>query len=310
MRIASLLASATEAVYALGLADQLVAVSHECDYPPAVRGKPRISRPRFDAAGLNSGQLDAAVRRAMSEHGAVYAVDQDLVRELAPELILSQAVCEVCAVPTSMAEQVARALTPPPRVVSLDSHSIQDILDGIRAIGTAAGVPQRAERYVAGLTARLAGVRAAVSGRPAPRVLAIEWLDPPFVPGHWTPEMVQWAGGVLLAGSSGRPSHEVSWETLAAREPDVLVVMPCGFGLAATQSEADRFADRLARVAPRAVESGNAFVVDGSAYFNRSGPRMVDGVELLGALLHPDCFPNYRIEGKAMVWTPPRSEET
>jgi iron complex transport system substrate-binding protein len=310
MRIASLLASATEAVYALGLADQLVAVSHECDYPPAARGKPRISRPRFDAAGLNSGQLDAAVRRAMSEHGAVYAVDQDLVRELAPELILSQAVCEVCAVPTSMAEQVARALTPPPRVVSLDSHSIQDILDGILAIGTAAGVPQRAERYVAGLTARLAGVRAAVNGRPAPRVLAIEWLDPPFVPGHWTPEMVQWAGGALLAGSSGRPSHEVSWDTLAAREPDVLVVMPCGFGLAATQSEADRFADRLARVAPRAVESGNAFVVDGSAYFNRSGPRMVDGVELLGALLHPDCFPNYRIEGKARVWTPPRSEET
>jgi iron complex transport system substrate-binding protein len=309
MRIASLLASATEAVYALGLGDDLVAVSHECDYPPAVRAKPRISQTRFDVADLESGQIDTAVREAMATHGSVYTVDTDLVRELRPELLLTQAVCEVCAVPTSLAELAASALDEPPAVVSLDSHTIADILEGIVAIGNAAGVPTRAERYVAGLEARLADVRQHTADRARPRVLAVEWLDPPFIPGHWTPEMVDLAGGTLLAGVAGQPSREVSWDDLTGHDPDVLIVMPCGYDLPASRREADRFADALVRIAPRAVAAGRSVVVDGSAYFNRSGPRMVDGVEILAGLLHPDCFPDYVLDGKASRWTPPESPE-
>ena len=299
MRIASLLASATEIVYALDLGDALVAISHECDYPPEALAKPRVSRPRFDPTGLSSGEIDAAVRDAMARHGAVYALDEDRLRALRPDVILTQAVCEVCAVPTTLAREAARVLGPAVRVVSLDAHTLDDVLACVWTVAQAAGAAERGDRVVTALEARLERVRRAVEGAARPSVLAIEWLDPPFAPGHWVPEMIERAGGRSLAGTAGRPSRQVSWDDLAALDPDVLVVMPCGFGLAQARDDAQRHADRLARVAPRAFAGGRAFVVDGSAYFNRSGPRVVDGVEILAALLHPERRPGVPLEGRS-----------
>jgi len=299
MRIASLLASATEMVCALGLEDQLVAISHECDYPSGVLDRPRVSRPGFNPAGLASGAIDAAVRRAMAQHGAVYQLDVERLRAVRPDLILAQAVCEVCAVPTSLAEQAAQALNHGVRVVSLDAHSMADIFEAIRVVARVTGVSERGERLVATLEERLERVRRAGRGPKRPGVLAIEWLDPPFVPGHWVPEMIEAAGGRCVAGTPGRPSRQVTWDRLAALDPDVVIVMPCGFGLAQSRAEAQRYAAELARVAPRAIASGRAFAVDGSSYFNRSGPRVVDGTEILAALLHPGPVRDVILEGRA-----------
>jgi iron complex transport system substrate-binding protein len=303
MRIVSLLASATEIVCELGLEDALVGISHECDGPPAILDRPRVSRARFDPSGLTSGQIDAAVRRAMADFGSVYEVDGKLLEELEPDLVLTQAVCEVCAVPTPGVLEVVGERGLDAEVLSLDAHSLEDILDSVVQVGEAAGVAERARRVREGLAARLDEVRASVAGAPPRRVLAIEWLDPPFVPGHWVPEMVASAGGLNLAGEAGRPSRQVEWEELGGLDPDVLVVMPCGYGLEASRREAEEHAARLLEVAPRAIESGRAYVVDGSSYFNRSGPRAVTGVEILAGLLHPeraDAPP----EGTAGSWEP------
>jgi iron complex transport system substrate-binding protein len=291
-RIASLLASGTEIVVELGLEEQLVAISHECDYPPRVLDRPRVSRPRFEPQGLTSGELDAAVRAAMAEHGSVYLIDDGMIGSLAPDLILAQAVCEVCAVPTfGVAEVVARNGLAA-EVLSLDAHTIAEVLESILAVGAAAGVAHRAGAFVAMLRARLDRVRRRIADAGHQRVLAIEWFDPPFVPGHWVPEMIEIAGGECLAGEAGRPSRQVTWNELAGLDPDVLLLMPCGYDLETTRADAGRFADRLTAAAPRAIAAGRAFVVDGSSYFNRSGPRVIDGVEILAGLLHPERSPS------------------
>ena len=288
MRIASFLASGTEIAHALGLGDDIVAISHECDFPAELLDRPRLSRPRFDPAGLDSGAIDRAVRDAMVQHGSVYEVDGALLERVRPELVLTQAVCEVCAVPTPGVLEEVRSRGVGARVESLDAHTLDQILGSIVQVGRAAGVEKRALALVAGLQARLDDVRAAVNGAVRPRVLAIEWLDPPFLPGHWVPEMIEAAGGDNLLGHAGAHSDQAEWSALAGLDPDVLLLMPCGYGLEASAADADRHAEQLALVAPRAIESGRAFVVDGSAYMNRSGPRVIDGVELLAGLLHPE----------------------
>ncbi|MBI4501942.1 MAG: cobalamin-binding protein [Gemmatimonadetes bacterium] len=304
MRIASLLASATEIVYELGLQDHLVAISHECDYPPDALTRPRLSRPHFDPTGLSSGAIDAAVRESMARHGSVYTIDEDLLRRLQPDLILAQAVCEVCAVPTSLAATVSEALGTRPRILSLDCHTVSDILDAVVFVAEAAGIVGRGRDVSRRLQGRLDRVAARVQGSAPPRVLAIEWLEPPFVPGHWTPEMITIAGGIDVFGAPARPSRQLTWEQISGADPDVLVIMPCGYGIDRARADAGRNAERLLAVAPRAVESGRAYVVDGSAYFNRSGPRMIVGVEILGALLHPERAPNIDLTNKAQVWKP------
>lgn len=301
-RIASLLASATEIVVALGLEDRLVAISHECDYPPHVLDRPRLSRPRFDPAGLTADEIDAAVRRAMVEHGSVYAIDGERLAEIDPDLILTQAVCEVCAVPTPGVREVVARRGLGARVVSLDAHTLAEILETIRTVGEATGATEAAERLIRDLDARLAKIAGAVDGRPRPRVLGIEWLGPPFLPGHWVPEQIERAGGENLLGEAGGHSREAPWSDLEGLDPDVLLIMPCGYGLEASRAEADRVADRLLAIAPRAIEEGRAFVVDGSSYFNRSGPRVVDGVEILAGLFHPDVAAPR--PDAAAVWQP------
>jgi iron complex transport system substrate-binding protein len=302
-RIASLLPSATEIVYALGLGDRVVGVSHSCDYPREVCGQPVLTRPRFALDGLSSGEIDAAVRRALERFGGVYEVDVERLAAVRPDLLLTQGVCEVCAVPTRDAQAAVTGLGSCATVLALDAHDVAGVLDTIRVVGRATGVPERAEACVRDIERCIAAVQACVDGRPPPRVLALEWLEPAFVPGHWVPEMIALAGGVMLHGAARRPSYAVPWTELADLDPDVLLVMPCGFDLARARAEADQYAPELRRVAPRAIGAGRAFVVDALSYLSRPGPRVARGVELLAALLHPAAFRGAPLAESAAVWS-------
>ncbi|HEX6910025.1 MAG TPA: ABC transporter substrate-binding protein, partial [Longimicrobium sp.] len=249
MRIASMLSSATEIVYALGLQDHLVGISHECDWPPQALHLPRLSRSRFDPAGLTSGEIDAQVRRCMLEYGSVYAVDVHALREVRPDVILTQAVCEVCAVPTGSVDEAVAALPWTPAVVSLDAHTLDGILHTMRQVADAAGHPARGEEAVARLRGRVDRVGEAVAGRPRPRVLALEWLDPPFAPGHWVPEMVARAGGDNLVGEAGSHSREIPWSRAEGLDPDRLLLVPCGFAMDRARQDADEARAPLRRLA-------------------------------------------------------------
>jgi iron complex transport system substrate-binding protein len=211
-----------------------------------------------------------------------------LLDEVRPDVVLTQAVCEVCAVPTPGVREVVDRRGIGADVVSLDAHTMSDILDSIVQVGAAAGAEGQAADVVAALVDRIERVRLAVKDAARPRVLTLEWLDPPFAPGHWVPEMIETAGAENLLGQAGSHSLQSEWGALDGLDPDVLIIMPCGYGLDASRADADAVADRLRAVAPRAVALGRAFVVDGSSYFNRSGPRFVTGIEILAGLLHPD----------------------
>jgi iron complex transport system substrate-binding protein len=304
MRIVSLLSSATEIVHTLGLGDRLIGISHECDWPPEAMHLPRVSRSRFDPDGLTSGEIDAAVRSTMEEHGSVYEVDAEALGRLRPDVVLTQAVCEVCAVPTGSVETAVASLAHPPAVVSLDAHTIAGILHSMRQVAEAAGEPERGERAVAALEARLERVATAVAGRDRPRTLALEWLDPPFAPGHWLPEMIEAAGGENLLGDAGAPSRQVAWPEVEALDPDALLVLPCGFGLEDARADAERHRDRMERVAARALRSGRGWIGHAS-YFSRSGPRVVGGVEAIAAALHPAVAEPEWMAGRLEPWEAP-----
>ena len=301
-RIVSLLPSATEIVCALGLGDRLVGVSHSCDHPAAVRRLPRVSHPRCVLDGLSGAEIDAEVREAMREHGSVYEVDVERVAELAPDLVLTQGICDVCAVPEHQAVAALARLPSPPAVLTLDAHDMAAILGGIRDVGRATGAGRRAKACVAEIERRTTAVRTRVERRPRPRVLALEWLDPPYVPGHWVPELIALAGGEVVAGVARRPSYQVAWDQLRGADPDVLLLMPCGFGLEETRREAERYRKVLHDVAGRAIAGGRGYVLEASAYFSRSGPRVVDGLEVLAALTHADLFRDVSLRGRAARW--------
>jgi iron complex transport system substrate-binding protein len=308
-RIVSFLASGTEIAVALGLQDAVVGISHECDWPPGVLDRPRVSRPRFDPTGLSSGAIDRALRVVMAEYGTAYEIDEALLLELKPDLVLTQAVCDVCAVPTPGVRQAVQRAGLDAEVVSLDAHTVDDILDSIEQVAGAADVRERAADVIAQLRVRTDTVRVAVADADRPRVLAIEWLDPPFAPGHWVPEMIAIAGGESLIGTAGSHSEQTTWEALAGLDPDMLIVMPCGYDLDATRRDANAASDLLHDVAPRAIDEGRAYIVDGSSYFNRSGPRFVTGIEILATLLHRDRFQT-SLDGVAQRWpTGPRPIE-
>ena len=277
-RIVSLLPSATEIVCALGLEDKLVGISHSCDYPPSIAHLPRLSRTRANLDGLSSGEIDAAVRAALRDYGSVYEIDVKAIRALKPDLILTQGICDVCAVPQRQVIDASLG----GRVLTLDAHDLTAIFSGIRDVGCATGVIDRAEQLIAELQQRIAAVRARAAGRARPRVLALEWLDPPYVPGHWVPEMIDVAGGELLAGTTRRPSYRVQWPELPAFHADVILVMPCGLDLKASQSEANRHAVQLQTL------GGRLHVLDASSFFSRSGPRVVDGIEILASTIFPE----------------------
>lgn len=301
MRIVSLLGSATEIVFELGLGRHLVGISHECDYPPEATTLPRVSRPRFDPAGLTSGEVDAAVRRTMERFGSVYQVDENLLASLRPDLVLTQAVCEVCAVPTGSALEAVANIQAEVEVVSLDAHTLAGILSSIRQVADAAGISAVGSATADRLRARIDGVAEQVADRPPPTVLLVEWLDPPFNAGHWVPEMVKAAGGRNLLGSAGERSRQIAWHELGGLDPDVLLIEPCGYDLEQARADADRHRDRLSTIGGRAIEDGRAWLLH-SAWFSRSGPRVVEGVEVLGRIFHPAVFAEPPLGGRARRW--------
>lgn len=279
MRVVSLLPSATEIVYALGLADALVGVTFECDEPSTARQEKTVVVGGLDTAGMGPAEIDAAVRRRVATGQDLYTLHAGALGELDPDVILTQDLCRVCALPSGRVDDALAHLGSRADVVTLDPHTLEDVLASIVLVGERTGAARRAEELVAALRARLAEVAARVAGRPRPRVAVVEWIDPPFPAGHWVPDLVTAAGGVAVAARPGQRSVPVDWEVFAAAEPDVLVVAPCGFGLSGAVEQAAAVAARL--------PGRPVWAVDGNAVIVRPGPRLVDGVETLAALLHP-----------------------
>lgn len=281
MRIASLVPSATEMLFALGLGGDVVGVTHECDYPPAAAELPHLTRTVLPA-GLSAGEIDAAVKEVVGEGRALYALDEERLAELEPDLIVTQAVCEVCAVSYEDVVTVASRLPGPPEVLQQDPSTLGGVLEDVTRLGDAAGIERRARGVRGELEGRLETVRTAVEGAQRPRVLALEWLDPPFLGGHWVPEMIALAGGEDVAGTPGQKSPQVGWEQLLDLEPDVVVAMPCGWYLDDSRAQALAHRERIESLGAQQI-----FAVDAASTFSRPGPRLVDGVELLAHLFHP-----------------------
>jgi len=283
MRIVSLVPHATELLFALGLGDQVVGVTHECDHPAEARERRHVTSDRLPA-GLDSAQIDAAVRQYTERGEAIYGLDEDALHDLAPDLIVTQALCPVCAVSYDDVRAIAERIQTRPKVISLDPRTYGETLADVRTVATATDARAAGVDLVARTARRVDAVRLAVRDvERRPRVAAIEWFDPVFVAGHWTPQLVEMAGGVDVLGFAGEHSEQSTWEAVAAAEPDVVVAMPCGYDAVRAHDEASRYADEL-----RSVGAGQVVAVDASATFSRPGPRLVDGLETLAHVLHPD----------------------
>jgi iron complex transport system substrate-binding protein len=294
MRIVSLVPHATELLFALGLGDQVVGVTHECDHPADAQRRRHVTRDRLPA-GLGAAEIDAAVREHTERGEAIYALDEDALHELAPDLIVTQALCPVCAVSYEDVRAIAERMQPAPRVVALDPRTYGETLADVRTIAQATNAKPAALDLVARTRRRVDAVRLAVKDvEHRPRVAAIEWFDPVFVAGHWTPQLIEMAGGVDVVGFAGEHSEQTTWETVAAAEPDVVVAMPCGYDAERARQEAELHSDRL-----REVGAGQVVAVDAAATFSRPGPRLVDGLETLAHVLHPDRVPE--APGPALV---------
>jgi iron complex transport system substrate-binding protein len=286
MRIVSLVPHATELLFALGLGEDVVAVTHECDYPLEALQRPRVTRD-VRAGGLSAAEIDAAVRERTLEGQSIYELDRVALEQLAPDLIVTQELCPVCAVSYDEVAAIARQLPSRPRVIALDPHTLGETLGDVRTLAEATGRRDRGVELIAGAAARIDRVKLAVRGRPRPRVAALEWLDPVYVAGHWTPQMIELAGGEDVLGLAGEHSRTVTWEDVVLAQPQVVVVMPCGYDAARAREEALSYAAELERLQAERVVAVNA-----SAYFSRPGPRLIDGLELLGHILHPDELPS------------------
>jgi iron complex transport system substrate-binding protein len=295
MRICSLLPSATDIVLALGLGDQLVAVTHECELPPGAPGVPVITRSRVDHERASSREIHNHVTAAAHSGSSIYELDQELLERLDPDIILTQELCDVCAVSyDQVAEAVHRldvTLPGPRTVLSLEPKGLAGILDVIQQVGDVTGVPQRAAALARDLQVhidRVAAIAARATTRP--RVFAMEWLDPPYTAGHWVPEMIRLAGGHDELSREGAQSAEVSWAQIADYAPDIVVLMPCSFSLERTLEEFGRLARPDAWSRLGAVASGQVYAVESATYFSRSGPRTIEGLEILAEIIHPELF--------------------
>jgi iron complex transport system substrate-binding protein len=293
MKIASLLPSATEIVYALGLGDDLVGVTDECDFPADAVTKPVISRSTLPQGRIQTPrEIDDAVRAKVGQNGQLYVLDTDLLRREQPDVILTQDLCRVCAVP---AGQVARALDqlglPKATVLSLDPNTFEEVLAQIEAVGKLLDRSDKAEALTASLRERVAKVRGTAKRVPTVSVFALEWSDPPFSAGHWIPDMIEAVGGTPVLAEKGQPSREVAWHEVRVAGPEVIVFMPCGYYLEEAEDEANAFLDQPEFADTPAVRNGNVYAVDATSYFSRPGPRIVDGLEILAWAVHPDSYP-------------------
>jgi iron complex transport system substrate-binding protein len=281
VRIVSLVPHATELLFALGLGPETVAVTHECDYPPAAEQLPRVTRDVLPS-GLSAAEIDAAVRERTLAGEAIYELDREQLAALEPDLIVTQALCPVCAVSYDEVAVLAETLPSAPRVIALDPKTLGETLGDVRTIAQATDRRDDGVDLIGAVAARIDRVKLAVRGQPRPRVAALEWLDPVFIAGHWTPQLIELAGGEDVLGLAGEPSQTVSWEELAAARPDVVVVMPCGYDAPRAHAEAVAYERELA-----ALQAQRIMAVNASAYFSRPGPRLIDGLELLAHILHP-----------------------
>ena len=282
MRIVSLVPHATELLFALGLGEDVVAVTHECDFPLEALQRPRITRDVLPG-GLSAAEIDAAVRERTLAGEAIYELDSEALAALEPDLIVTQALCPVCAVSYDDVAEIARELPSSPRVIALDPKTFGETLGDVRTLAQATGTRERGVELIADVARRIDRVKLAVRARPRPRVAALEWLDPVFIAGHWTPQMIELAGGEDVLGLAGEHSEVVSWEAVAAARPQIVVVMPCGYDAQRAHEEALDYERQLAALGAERIVAVNA-----SAYFSRPGPRLIDGVELLGHVLHPE----------------------
>lgn len=295
MKIVSLLPSTTEICFALGLGDQLAAVTHECDFPKAAQAKPSITRNALPAGLHDSQTIDRLISELLLAGESIYQIDLPLLHSIAPDLILTQELCQVCAVSYDDVIAIARALPGEPEVVSIEPRSVDEIIDSIGTVGRLTGQEAVAGSVMRSLRQRIDAIGESVSVQPdrePARVVCLEWLDPPMVGGHWVPEMVELAGGRDMLGKPGQPSYRVEWERVREAQPDVIVLMPCGYHLDETLAEVEqlarqeRFPGWLSELP--AVQAGHVYAVDGSSYFNRPGPRIVDGIAMLAAIIQPN----------------------
>ena len=291
MRIVSLLPSATEIVCSLGLGDQLVAVTHECDFPPFVRDLPKATRTLIPKEA-SSAEIDRLVRERLTGRRALYSLDLPTLAELRPDLIVTQALCDVCAVAEEEVQDAACRLPGRPQVVNLEPETLPQVLDAIRQVAQAAGMPAKGEETVRALEMRVQAVAArSALVRQRPRVALLEWLDPPFSCGHWSPELVRLAGGEEVLGRAGERSRTLRWDEVAAAGPEVVFVACCGFDLERTLVDVSALRDAPGWRELAAVRAGRVYVADGSQYFSRPGPRLVDSLEILAHALHPELHP-------------------
>jgi iron complex transport system substrate-binding protein len=285
MKICSLLPSATEILFALGLGDQVAGVSHECDFPPEARSKPILIKSRISHTE-SAAAIDRQVREFLERGESLYSVDFEILREIEPDLIVTQDLCHVCAAtPDDLGAALAH-LDRQPRIVTLNPHSLADVCADIRTVGEATGRAQQANEVVAEFDRGVANVERSVAGLDRPRVLCLEWLDPPYVAGHWVPEMVERAGGVDVLGRHAKPSFRVEWDAVIATRPEVIIIMPCGYSLAAAKKEFRKLAMPPGWNDLPAVHDERVFVVEASGYFSRPGPRLAAGLGVLAEAIH------------------------
>ncbi|MDQ3623819.1 MAG: cobalamin-binding protein [Verrucomicrobiota bacterium] len=294
MRIVSLLPAATEIVAALGLSDQLVGVSHECDFPPTVAHKPRVTRCLIDTARLPSDEIDRKVAETIAADGTLYQIDEALLRRLKPEVILTQRLCDVCAVGYGSVARMAATLPGPPRLVNLEPSSLADVFREIGVVAAKLNAAEVGERLVAESTQRIEAVRKrAAEATQRPRCFVMEWIDPPYSAGHWNPELVEIAGGEEPLGQRGEKSGLIEWSSVVAAQPEVIVLACCGHSIERMRKDLPILHRYEGWSDLPAVRAGRVYAVDGNAYFTRPGPRLVDGVEILAGILHPELFPKF-----------------
>jgi iron complex transport system substrate-binding protein len=284
-RIVSLLPSATEILYALGCAERVAGVTHECDFPPEARAKPQLTSSALPPAST-SAAIDRHVRAGLHAGSSLYALDAAALERLAPDLIVTQELCAVCAVSYDIVAHAVKRLRGDPRIVSLEPSSLEDVFANILTLGELTGTGDAARSLVASLRARAGALARRVAGRPRSRTLVLEWSDPPMSGGHWAPGLVELAGGTPVLGNPGGDSQTLAWSAVSEADPDVVIVAPCGFGIAAALAAAAELQENPAWRGLRAVREGRAFALDGNAYLNRPGPRLIDTAELLASAIH------------------------
>ena len=290
MRIVSLLPSATEIIYALGLGDQLVGVSHECDFPPETQSKPRVIQPVFDSVKLDSKVIDAIVIEHLKHGESLYKIDFDAFKAADPDLVITQELCDVCAIGAEDVLMAVSKLPKPVQVLSLNPHSLDDVKDDVRRVGKAVGLSEKADRVIHELQEKVEFVKKATEHASKLRVFCAEWLQPLMNAGHWIPEMVEYAGGIERLSSRRKPSGYIDWKTVIDYDPEVFILMPCGFTTTRTVAEAKVLSkvEKLDQLT--AIRNGNVYATDGHNYFSRSGPRLFDALKILGMMIHPEVF--------------------